>query len=179
MKNDDDEEVGYGRPPKTSQFKPGQSGCPDGGHAQRRAKKLARKKKEEEKEKARDEALVDLVQRLAREEIPVKTANGRSKLSRMEVIVRRALDTAMGPDADPRQIAQALDLLRKAKLLEPRQEKKKSQVLVVYPIMKEDAWAKATEGELLPKNPLEGIPGAEKLQLPLPTDRRSLDDEAA
>lgn len=41
----------------------------------------------------------------------------------------------------------------------------KTGVLVVYPIMKVDEWAKATEGELLPRDPLHGIPGAEGLLL--------------
>jgi hypothetical protein len=42
--SDEDGPVGYRRPPKSGQFKKGQSGCPSGGHAQRRAKRAQAKK---------------------------------------------------------------------------------------------------------------------------------------
>lgn len=45
-------------------------------------------------------------------------------------------------------------------------------VLVVYPILPEAEWERQTEGELLPKDPLAGIPGAEGLLLEDKTPRR-------
>lgn len=54
--------------------------------------------------------------------------------------------------------------------------KARPSVLVVYPIMKVDDWAKATEGELLPKDPLHGIPGAQGLLTDARKPRGSIPD---
>jgi hypothetical protein len=163
MSNSDDDKAGYGRPPQKHQFKPGQSGCPDGGHAQRHANKLAREKAERDEQTALDKGLLDIVRKLARELVNVRTNAGLVKMPRLEATMRWALDRPFQPDATWRDRATALKVYKDAELLDPQPDKARPMVLVVNPILGAEEWEKATEGELLPKNPLHGIPGAEHL----------------
>jgi hypothetical protein len=163
--SDDDGEVGYRKPPRSGQFKKGQSGCPSGGHAQRRANKGARARKAAAAERSRNRALQDIIRTVAREEQVVNTTAGPVNMPNVEIIVRKVFQQAMAKDASDKRFRQALALLDKAGLLKPLPEKGNTGVLVVYPIMKQDDWLKATEGERLPRDPLHGIPGAEGLLL--------------
>ena len=82
-------------------------------------------------------------------------------MTRLEATVRRALDNVFQADSTDRQMQGALRIYKDAKLLDPAPAKDRPMVLVVNAIPTIDEWAKMTEGELLPKNPLEGIPGIE------------------
>lgn len=162
MSDEPDDNVGYGKPPKKSQFKKGVSGCPDGGHAQRRAKKAAKAKAVKQEIEQTDKQIADIVRKLAREKLQVRTSAGLQEMTRLEATVRRALDGVFQQDSNDRQMRGALALYKHAKMLDPEPvQKDRTMVLVVNRIQSPEEWAKSTEGELLPKNPLEGIPGAE------------------
>ena len=47
----------------------------------------------------------------------------------------------------------------------------KGGILVVYPTMQDAEWEEATEGEILTRNPLEGLEGADIVNKPLPRGR--------
>lgn len=161
--DDDNEPVGFGRPPRKHQFKKGQSGCPDGGHAQRMANKRKRLEKEKAKNAREEQSITNLIGRVAREPIKVRTSDGRvMTMAKAEAAVRKLLDRALSKDASDRAVKQALDLLKYGKILEPTR-KERPMVLVVNQIKSQEKWAKETEGELLPRDPLHGIPGAEGL----------------
>lgn len=156
-----DEKCGYKKPPKASQFKKGRSGCPSGGHKQRAANKAAKLRKEKE---ATETALKDLrgvIGRVGVEMHVVNSERGRIKLTATEIIVRRMIARAMKNDATDREMLQAMKILKDAGLLKNVDEAPRPAVLVVQRIMGVDEWIKATEGELLTRNPLEGIPGTE------------------
>lgn len=162
---DDDGSVGYGRPPRSGQFKKGKSGCPNGGHEQRRAKRMAAERKAARKERHKLSKVRNIIKEVALEQRVVQTANGRMKLATAEILVRKIVERAMSKDASDKDIRRAFTLFKDQGLFERERDKGQTGVLVVYPIMKEDEWARATEGELLPKDPLHGIPGAEGLLL--------------
>ncbi|MCR6643838.1 MAG: hypothetical protein NVV62_04590 [Terricaulis sp.] len=103
------------------------------------------------------------MRKIALEEHDVQTSNGPARMSKAEFLVRSIIDRGMRKDATERQMDRALKLLRETGLYDPAPEPGKTGVLVVYPIMEADEWEKATAGELLPKDPLHGIPGAEGL----------------
>lgn len=155
------DEIGYGKPPKKSQFKKGQSGCPDGGHKQRRAKKIARAEKEKEATKQLDERIKDVIRKVGREEFNIVIDGERVSMSAVEIIVCNVFRRAMKSDASERQVALALKLAQHGKLLDPSPSGPRPMVLVVNQIKTPEQWAKDTEGELLPRNPLHGIPGVE------------------
>jgi Family of unknown function (DUF5681) len=161
--NHDDEPVGYGRPPKKHQFKKGQSGCPSGGREQKQAKAKAKAEAEKEKEKGQDKRIADIVRRVSREEISAISNGQKISMPLVEAIVRKILHKPLQADASPRDTAAALNLLKHAKVLDPPPAKGRSFVLAVPAPVSMDEWAKRTEGELLPKDPLHGIPGAEGL----------------
>ena len=163
--SDADGEVGYGKPPRSGQFRKGQSGCPSGGHAQRRARKAAKAQKAARLERARLRDLTNIVKTIALEDRTVQTANGAVKMPTLEILVRKVALRALDKDATDKDIRRALAIFEKANLLKPEIDRGKTGVLVVHPIMKQDEWLKATEGELLPRDPLHGIPGAEGLLL--------------
>jgi hypothetical protein len=80
---DHDYSVGYGKPPKHSQFKPGQSGNPHG------------------KAKGRKNLATELMEELA--ERVVVTENGRQKkLSKQTIILKRMVTDAAQGDAKAR-----------------------------------------------------------------------------
>jgi hypothetical protein len=159
--SDGDDEVGYGKPPKKHQFKKNQSGCPNGGHEQRRANELARAEKEKEAAKKQDEAIKDLIRKLAREEKRIVVDGERVNMSVLEITLRNVFLRAIKPDANERHVAQALKLYQHAKLLDPASNGPRPMVLVVNRIKTAEEWAKDTEGELLPRDPLHGVPGTE------------------
>lgn len=156
-------EVGYGKPPKKTQFKKGQSGCPDGGHEQRRAKKRAALLEENEQKKRDELELRDIIRKLANEKHRVRTADGVEEMAALEIMLRGIVNRAIKSDASTRDQQQALKLFHHAKLLDPPPAKGRPMVLVVNRIKSKEQWAKDTEGERLSRNPLEGIPGAEHL----------------
>lgn len=160
-------------PPKEHQFKKGEpSACPDGGWARKRAKKREREQAMARKQKEEAKKLENLVRRIAFEQRLVTTNRGPISMTKAEIIVRQTLDRGMKADASDREVARAIALLERAKLLDPAPEKGKSGVLVVYPIRTEEDWERATAGERLPKDPLAGIPGAEGLLDNEPPPRR-------
>ncbi|MFZ2029686.1 MAG: DUF5681 domain-containing protein [Vitreimonas sp.] len=161
----DDVKVGYGKPPRSGQFKKGQSGCPSGGHEQRRARKATKAQKVASRERARLRELTNIVKTIALEERKVQTANGAVKMPILEILVRKVALRALEKDASEKDVRRALAMFDKANLLKPVIDTGRTGVLVVRPIMKQDEWLKATEGELLPRDPLHGIPGAEGLLL--------------
>lgn len=71
--------VGYGKPPKNHQFKPGKSGNPKG-----RAK--------------RTPTAAELLDREAARLVTIKTGNSQRKIPKREAILRRVLDMAMQGD---------------------------------------------------------------------------------
>jgi hypothetical protein len=168
----DDGEVGFGKPPKKHQFKKGQSGCPSGGHARRRANKAERTRKEKEDVKDQDKAIRDIIRKVAREQHIIVFQGERVSMSALEITVRNVVLRGMKPDAGDRHVSQLLKLFQHAKLLDPAPEGGRPMVLVVSGIKTAEQWEKDTEGELLPRNPLHGIPGAEGLSMR--TGRRGL-----
>jgi hypothetical protein len=81
--------VGYKKPPIHSRFKPGQSGNPKG--KPKRAKSLN-----------------TLVRDNLTQKVPVRTASGEKKISRIEALLRKAVEQAM--KGNPRALAELLKL---------------------------------------------------------------------
>lgn len=82
------------------------------------------------------------------------------KMTSREVIARRMIrNAAQGDIQSQRQLQRWRLESEKHKIVEDNRPA--GGVLVVYPPMKEGEWEKATEGDLLTKNPLEGLIGAE------------------
>lgn len=164
MSND----VGYGKPPKKHQFKPGQSGCPDGGAAIKREKK-----KDKDKDASLQQQVTDWLMRKRR-----VTINGKRQwLSLIELVQLRLEEDAL-VRRDPAALKRILDIAREHGCFEPPKPKTgKTGVLAVRPIRTQEEWIKATEGELLPRDPLHGIPGAEGLLDQPPAPRKSTLEE--
>lgn len=157
----DNDEVGYKRPPKKSQFKKGQSGCPDGGHERRREKREAKIRKE------KDQA-ADLASAIIRRFAGMKEVRIDGKpvaLSTLELsLIQLEEDVIRKRDPSARKLW--FDIMQKNGWLKPpKSSGKGGGVLVVYAPYSEEKWDKATEGQLLSVNPLEGIPGAERLRV--------------
>lgn len=153
---DDDEPVGYRRPPKKHRFKKGQSGCPDGGWPKKRAKQARAKRKAERSPQQCVEAWFKKKRRVR--------INGKDEELTLLDLALLQLEEAAFVQRDPK--AQKLFFAmaeRNGYLKAPPPRIPGTGVLVVYPIMEQEEWIKATEGELLPKNPLHGVPGAEGL----------------
>lgn len=174
MSDDDNYRIGYGRPPKHRQWKKGQSGCPTGGHEQR--KKKAQKKAQDEMER-RERSIRDIIKRIATESVTARTKDGEIEMTRLEALLRSVFDAPHKPNARANAAKDALALVKSSGLLDPT-PKDRPMVLVVPAMMEEDEWAKATEGEKMSKNPLEGIPGAEEIiNRQYPTRKKLLDEE--
>lgn len=77
--NDDTYQVGYGRPPKQSQFKPGQSGNRKGRPRKR-------------------ESLRSIIRKLGEETASISTENGEIKMTYTEWILRAVRQRAMKGD---------------------------------------------------------------------------------
>jgi hypothetical protein len=87
------EKVGYCNPPKASQFKPGQSGNPKG------RPKGAR-------------GLNTIVIEKMTEKLPVRTARGRKKMAKVEVMVQQSVEAALG--GNERERSKMLERYRNA-----------------------------------------------------------------
>lgn len=85
--------VGYGRPPKHSQFRKGQSGNPKGRVPQ-------------------SKGMLSMVRQLATERIIVRTARGEKRVLRMKAALLKLQEKAF--NGDPRALAQLLQLYREA-----------------------------------------------------------------
>lgn len=96
MTERDDYSVGYGKPPKHSQFKPGQSGNPKG------------------KAKGRKNLATELLEELS--ERVVVTENGRQKkLSKQTIILKRMVTDAAQGDAKARdQLLKLIGIVEQA-----------------------------------------------------------------
>lgn len=169
----DDDEVGYGKPPKKHQFKKGQSGCPDGGAAIKRAKKAKAARKEQTT--SPQQMVTDW---FTKQKKRVKINGKARRLTRLELaLMHLEEDMFVKRDPNARKLFFAV-AERNGWLKAPPPRSGKTGVLVVYPIMGQEEWEKATEGELLPKDPLHGIPGAEGLlDNPSPPRRPAPPDE--
>lgn len=84
-------DVGYGKPPKQSRFKPGQSGNPKG------KKKGAKSYK-------------SVVKSALNEKIPVRTPRGPRKMTKLEAMFRTVLNSAL--KGDPKAVDQVLRIAR-------------------------------------------------------------------
>jgi hypothetical protein len=165
-----DDEVGYGKPPKQHQFKKGQSGCPDGGAAIKRAKKHKAKLKGE---KSPQQLVIEHFTKTKR----VRINGKRQTLTMLQVAMMQLED-----DVFVKRCPVARKLYfgiaeRNGWFKAPPPKSGRSGVLVVNQIRPIDEWIKATEGELLPRNPLHGIPGAEDLLDDTPQERRQFLEE--
>jgi hypothetical protein len=167
--DDDSYRVGRGKPPKEHQFKKGQSGCPGGGHQQRRAKKA----KAKEKEKSPGEFVVQWFT----EKKKVRVNGRTTELSRLEMAFAQLEEEAF-VKREPAARKLIFDVAQRNGWLKAPPAKSRGFVLVVNPILTAEEWAKQTEGERLPKDPLHGIPGAEGLLDPAPRRRHVSDDES-
>lgn len=172
-----DYDVGYKQPPKHSRFKPGQSGCPDGGRETKRRKKLAAEEMKAREQKKDKEDLAKMFRRITAEEYPVMIDGASKRMSANEIIVRRVITRAMKPDADDKHLRQYLRLADKAGVLDSSPPDTGGGLLVVYAPMQEQEWIDATEGKLLPEDPLHGIPGAEGMLDAQPVRRGTPKDE--
>lgn len=147
----DDDRVGYGRPPKHTQFKKGQSGNPSGGWRARRENK--KNKRREQKENI-SQILEDYFCE------PVKvTINGRTEtLPRIELALRRLGEEAIAK-GDLKALQRFFDLAEKLDLLKVAQTPEhRPGVLVVPGMLSLKDWTEQTEGQKLPKDPLHGTP---------------------
>lgn len=170
-----DYDVGYKQPPKHSRFKPGQSGCPDGGQATKRKKKLEAEQKRMREQNQQEESLAEIIARVARETVAVNVNGTRVGMPAAEVFVRKIMRDALREDADERSVRQCQNMLSKAGMFEIPSTAQDGGLLVVYAPMAQQEWIEATEGKLLPEDPLHGIPGAEGM-LGTPPVRRSTAD---
>ncbi len=92
----DDDEVGYGKPPKASQFKPGQSGNPMG------------------RPKGTRNLKSDLIEEL-REQVLIREGASSTQVSKQRAIIKRLI--AKSINGDPRSMNIALNLM--LRVLEP------------------------------------------------------------
>ena len=76
-------QVGYGKPPKATRFKPGQSGNPAG------RKKNAK-------------SLKTIVQNVAKKKVSVRSENGTKKISQLQALVEKTMHDALRGDAKAR-----------------------------------------------------------------------------
>ncbi len=98
--NDDNEpsyEVGYGKPPAHSRFKPGQSGNPKG-----------------KKKGAKDYKTI--INGVMSEKVTVRTPRGQKKMSKLEAVLQTAMNKAL--KGDPKAIDQVLKIAREYGLSE-------------------------------------------------------------
>jgi hypothetical protein len=171
---DDDDPVGYGKPPKHTRFKKGQSGCPDGGWPKRRAGQAEQRAKA----KAEEESIGAIVQAWFAKRRPARVNGKEVEANRIELLL-----AVLEEDALVKRDRQAqkllLDLARKTGLLAPPPPPKQGGgVLVVYAPLRAEEWERQTEGELLTKDPLEGIPGHDPQAMKaLPPRRRGPPDD--
>jgi hypothetical protein len=86
-------EIGYKKPPRHSRFKPGQSGNSKG-----RPKKA--------------KSLNTIVREHLTQKVPVRTANGEKKISRIEAVLHKTLEQAM--KGNPRALAELIKLYASA-----------------------------------------------------------------
>ena len=94
MNSDDQgEEVGYGKPPKAHQFKPGKSGNPKG--RPRRA-----------------ETMPEIVAKVRDEMVPITIDGKRKKVPLMEAALRQTIANCF-KSGNPRHLEKMLDLLEK------------------------------------------------------------------
>lgn len=91
-------EVGYGKPPKHSRFKPGQSGNPKG-----RPKSAM--------------GLNTIVRTTLTQKVAVRTSAGERKISRIEAVVQKTIELAM--KGNPRALAEIIKLYGNAVPDEP------------------------------------------------------------
>lgn len=101
-----DYEIGYGKPPRHSQFKPGQSGNLKG------RPKAAK-------------GLHSIVRETLTKKVAVRTAKGTQKISRIEAVLQKTLEQAM--KGNPRALAELIKLYGNA-VPEPRQDNLASEL---------------------------------------------------
>jgi len=109
--------VGYKRPPKATQFKPGQSGCPTG------------------RRKATQQP-VDVLRSILNERVPVEIGGKRQSLRKFELFFRGLINRAANGDA--RATKQVLDLMRDYGVLKPQEIEHRISVHLVRPPERED-----------------------------------------
>jgi hypothetical protein len=153
-KKSDDEEheaVGPGNPPVSGRFKKGESGCPDGGWKIRRA----RQKAKEERAAKKEESIAEILKRAAHRMRKVTVGGKPVEISTVEALVMRLNEQALAGD---NKAARTLIYLLKETGQLKTVLASRNQVLVVYPIMQQQEWIDATEGDHhLTKDPLEGL----------------------
>jgi hypothetical protein len=164
----EDESIGYGRPPRKHQFKKGQSGCPDGGRKQKQAKKAKAKKEELEPSK--------MVQEWFLKKRKVRINGKICERTLLELALAQLEEDAL-VHKDPVARKLFFDTAHRNGWLKAPAARRKNFVLVVNAIQTAEQWAKDTEGELLPRDPLHGIPGAEGLSTKTPGRRGLIPDQ--
>lgn len=88
-------DVGYGKPPAHSRFKKGQSGNPKG-------------------KKKGDRTYQAIVRGVLNEKVPVRTARGMKKITKLEALVHTTMNSALKGDA--KSVDQILKIAREAGL---------------------------------------------------------------
>jgi predicted DNA-binding antitoxin AbrB/MazE fold protein len=87
----DDEQIGYGKPPKSGQFKPGQSGNPKGRPKGRKG-------------------INTIIDDVFRKKVSLREGGKVKKISQVEALFRRVMNDAL--KGDPKATDQALKLLQ-------------------------------------------------------------------
>lgn len=155
MRDEDEDKVGYGKPPKATRFKRGQaSPCPDGGWNTKRRKQAALRAEEELAEAEVEKSLADRIVAWASKKRQVQLNGVIEQRSGLELAFMQLQEQAM--KGDPKAQRLYFSLMKEMGLLKPGETHKGGGVLVVYPVMEQDQWIKCTEGERLPKDPLHG-----------------------
>lgn len=149
--------VGYCRPPLDTRWSKGTSGCPDGGHTQRRANKAAREKAE--KLERKNKKIIDEVQELFEGPVKITIDGVEKEVSQLTSLVYRDQAAAA---SDPKIRERQIRLAERLGLLKRSAAKEQVGVVVVSPPMTKEEWLKKAQAARLPLNPLEGLPGIDK-----------------
>lgn len=93
-----DYKVGYRRPPQHGQFKKGQSGNPSGGR--KRTKPVAHR---------RSKTVADALHEELQQEVTVRENGKKYTITKMEALVKTAVNQAMQGDIRPLKVVQAIE----------------------------------------------------------------------
>ena len=158
----DDDGAGYKKPPKRTRFKKGQSGCPDGGWTQRRARAAAKAQKAEaERLKQEKLSVSERFIAVARRKRLATIGGEQVELESYEVFMMRLQEKAL-PGDDPDAMKLYAGLLKSLGLVKPvpPPQARVGAVVLREPSRTGEAWQKmVNEGPQPPLNPLEGLPG--------------------